>query len=219
MNVKKIVLVVVAVIVVVGMSIGCYFWGIYQKDEAVKEAETQAKTDADVAAKKAVADALAKENANNKVTDPNRPANEKTPPKISTDPTCNADELSLKSATADGGGAGTVNFAIVLTNTGTRTCDLFGFPGVSLVNANGNQIGKPADRATNYQENKQALKPGASVKAIVSYANSGNFDAGTCKDGATKLRVYPPNDAGYLSVATTITTWCPGFVTSPVLAN
>lgn len=162
---------------------------------------------------------LIKENANNKVTDPSRPTNEKTPPKVTTDPTCNADELSLKTATADGGGAGTLNLAIVLTNTGTRTCDLFGFPGVSLVNANGNQVGKPADRATNYQEAKQTLKPGGSVKAIISYSNSGNFDSGTCQDGATKLRVYPPNDVGYLSTSTTLTTWCPGFMTSPVLAN
>jgi len=219
MNTKRIILIVIAVIVVVGMSVGCYFWGIYNKDQAVKDAQASAKADADAAAKKAVADALAKENANNKVTDPSRPTNEKTPPKVTTDPTCNADELSLKTATADGGGAGTLNLAIVLTNTGTRTCDLFGFPGVSLVNANGNQVGKPADRATNYQEAKQTLKPGGSVKAIISYSNSGNFDSGTCQDGATKLRVYPPNDVGYLSTSTTLTTWCPGFMTSPVLAN
>jgi type II secretory pathway pseudopilin PulG len=219
MKAKSIIISVVAVVVVIGLGLGGYFYAQDQKDQAVKEAEANSKTEANAAAKKAVADALAKENANNKVTDSNRPTNEKTPPKVVTDPTCNTDELSLKTAASDGGGAGTTNFAIVLTNTGARTCDLYGFPGVSLVNANGNQIGKPADRATNYKEEKFTLKTGNSVKAVISVSNQGNFDSGTCKDGATKLRVYPPNDAGYLSVATTQTAWCPGFMTSPVLAN
>ena len=79
-----------------------------------------------------------------------RPAHELTPPKVATTTTCNADELTLSLANADGGGAGTLNQMVVLTNSGKRTCTLFGFPGISLVNDNGNQIGSPADRAKNY---------------------------------------------------------------------
>lgn len=146
-----------------------------------------------------------------------RPAHEQTPPKVVTETTCNADELTLSLSEADGGGAGTLNQLIVLTNESKRVCVLGGFPGVSLVNDNGNQIGSPAERAKNYAEKKLTLNPGAQAKATVSFADQGNFDAGTCKTGATKLRVYPPNDTGYLSIASPmITAWCPGFAISPV---
>lgn len=150
-------------------------------------------------------------------TTDDRPAHEQTPPKVVTETTCNADELTLSLSEGDGGGAGTLNQLIVLTNVSKRTCILGGFPGVSLVNDNGNQIGSPADRAKNYTEKKLTLTPGAQAKATVSFEDQGNFDAGTCKTGATKLRVYPPNDTGYLSVASPmITAWCPGFEVSPV---
>lgn len=147
----------------------------------------------------------------------NRPTQEQAPPKTATETTCNADELALSLAQGDGGGAGTLNQMIVLTNTGKRICTLGGFPGVSLVNDNGNQIGSPAERAKNYTEKKLTLNPGGQAKATVSFQDQGNFDNGTCKTGATKLRVYPPNDTGYLSVASPlITAWCPGFEISPV---
>jgi hypothetical protein len=147
----------------------------------------------------------------------NRPAHEQTPPKETTETTCNADELALSLAQGDGGGAGTLNQLIVLTNTSKRICILGGFPGVSLVNNNGNQVGTPAARAKNYTEKKLTLNPGGQAKATVSFQDQGNFDDGTCKTGATKLRVYPPNDTGYLSIASTmITAWCPGFEISPV---
>lgn len=146
-----------------------------------------------------------------------RPAHEQTPPKVVTETTCNADELALSLAQGDGGGAGTLNQLIVLTNTSKRTCILGGFPGVSLVNDNGNQIGSPAERAKNYTEKKLTLNPGGQAKATVSFEDQGNFGDGTCKTGVTKLRVYPPNDTGYLSIASPmITAWCPGFEISPV---
>lgn len=147
----------------------------------------------------------------------NRPAQEQAPLKTATETTCNADELALSLTQGDGGGAGTLNQMIVLTNTGKRICALGGFPGVSLVNDNGNQIGAPAERAKNYTEKKLTLNPGGQAKATVSFQDQGNFDNGTCKTGVTKLRVYPPNDTGYLSVASPlITAWCPGFEVSPV---
>lgn len=150
-------------------------------------------------------------------TTDSRPAHEQAPPKVTPETTCNADELSLSLAQGDGGGAGTLNQLIVLTNISKRICILGGFPGVSLVNDNGNQIGSPAVRVENYTEKKLTLNPGGQAKATVSFTDQGNFEAGTCKTGATKLRVYPPNDTGYLSIASPmITAWCPGFEISPV---
>ncbi len=146
-----------------------------------------------------------------------RPAHEQTPPKTESSSTCNADELTLSLAQGDGGGAGTLNQLVVLTNAGKRTCTLFGFPGVSLVNDNGNQIGSPAERTKNYTEKTVTLKPSEQAIATVNFQDPSNYPTGTCKTGATKLRVYPPNDTGYLSVTSTmIISWCPGFTISPV---
>jgi hypothetical protein len=206
MKAKKItgMIVVAIVILVIGVAVG-YFWGQNNKNQAV----TQAKTTATQAALKQVS---ANTNANAALLQA------LTPAKTTTSTTCNADELSLSSSVSDGA-AGTITYAIVLTNTGKRTCTLAGFPGVSLVNDNGNQIGSPAERASNYTEKTLTVAPGQKVKALASVADEGNFPAGKCQDGATKLRVYPPNDTGYLSVATDIKAWCPGFEISPVLAD
>jgi len=139
------------------------------------------------------------------------------PAKTAPEATCNADELSLSTVNGSDSGAGTLTYDLILTNQGKRTCILGGFPGVSLVNDNGNQIGQPAARAANYVEKKLTLMPNAKVKAVLSTTGAGNYPDGTCKAGATKLRVYPPNDTGYLSDLAVIDAWCPGFMISPVL--
>jgi hypothetical protein len=199
-------MIVLILVLMAAAAAGIYMW---------KQSElTAQKKDFD--AKLATAQAEKAAETKTPATD-SRPAHELTPPKVATATTCNADELTLTLTNGDGGGAGTLNQMLVLTNSGTRTCTLEGFPGVSLVNANGNQIGSPADRAKNYVEKSLTLKAKEAAKATVSYSVEGNFPAGTCKAGATKLRVYPPNDTGYLSIASpTITSWCPGFEVSPV---
>lgn len=205
---KVIGLVVLILVLMTGAAAGVYFW-------KQNELSSQKK---DYDSKLAAAEAKKTDTNDTKTpTDNSRPAHELTPPKTETTTTCNADELTLTLENGDGGGAGTTNQMIVLTNSGKRTCTLFGFPGVSLVNDNGNQIGKPADRAKNYTEKTVTLAPTKQAKATLSFEDPSNFDAGECKTGATKLRVYPPNDTGYLSVASTmVTAWCPGFDVSPV---
>ena len=149
----------------------------------------------------------------------NNSSNSNVQPKVVTEPTCNADDLTLTLGEGDGGGAGSLSTSLVFTNSGTRECTLGGYPGVSLVNDNGNQIGSPADRMTGEEATTVTLAVNASATALVTYPEEGNFDAGVCADGATKLRVYPPNDYGYLSVASPITAWCPGFQAGPVTAQ
>lgn len=155
--------------------------------------------------------------SNNNSSNNQTPTTPVTPVKPTPLTTCNADELTLAAEPSSDSGAGTIALALVLTNSGNRECILGGYPGVSLVNDNGNMIGKPAERTTNVAEKTVTLKPGAKVIATIYSEQEGNFDAGVCADGATKIRVYPPNDTGYLSVAqTTLTSWCPGFMTTPV---
>jgi hypothetical protein len=205
---KKTVLWVIVAIVVVALGVlGGYALGQMNKQHEVDTAKTEA-------TKQAKKDASSGQKSGNN-------SNQSTPtvvPKTVTETTCNADELTLATAQDSDSGAGTIAYNLVLANVGKRTCTLSGFPGVSLVNDNGNQVGSPAVRADNYTEKKLTLQPGTKVYAVVSVENSSNFDDGQCKAGATKFRVYPPNDTGYLSVVSPVAEWCPGFMVSPVLS-
>jgi hypothetical protein len=199
---KGVIATLVAVLALAGGLVAGYYWSNMQKNQEIESAKTATKAET---LKVAAAD-LEKTKTEAKQ-------------KTATATTCNADELSLTtSASSEGTGAGTVAYNLVLTNISKRTCVLGGFPGVSLVNVNGNQVGTPADRTTNYIEKELTLAPNTKVKAIVSVSNSSNFSDGQCKADATKFRVYPPNDVGYLSVASPVDSWCPGFTVSPVLA-
>ena len=202
---KVILWILLVIILIAGGVAGGYYYANMNKDQEVQAAKQDGKNEAQKQAatdtKKAVADVAVKSQT-----------------KTNTETTCNADELSLAVAPSANGGAGTIVYNLILTNVGKRTCTLGGFPGVSLVNDNGNMIGSPADRAKNYTENKLTLAPNTKVKAEMATANSANFADGQCKTGVTKVRVYPPNDTGYLSVVSPVSSWCPGFMISPVLS-
>lgn len=198
----KIVLwILIILLVLAGGAAAGYFYGQYEKNQAVEKAKQDAQNAAQAEIEKA------REEAKNA-----------TPEKTVTETTCNTDELSL-ALTATDAAAGTYSYDLTFTNIGTRSCTLFGYPGVSLVNDNGNMIGSPAERTENAQEITITLEPQGKVKAVLYAANSDNFSDGQCSEGATKVRVYPPNDTGYLSVPTveTLTNWCPGFEISPVM--
>lgn len=184
-------------------GVGGYLAGQYNKEKEVKAAQEEAKRQAEA-------------QKQNKPEQNARPAHEQAPPKTTIEPTCNADELTLTTAPGEGGpGAGSMPYTITLENTGDRTCTLGGFPGVSLVNDNGNMIGEPAGRVDSQEEQLVTLEPGQSAQSTISVAT--NNAAESCTEGATKLRVYPPNDTGYLSVATDITEWCGSFTVTPVV--
>jgi type II secretory pathway pseudopilin PulG len=200
---KALVWILIIILVLAGGAVAGYFYGQYQKNKEVEQARVDAQTAAQAEIDKAKAEAEKQKTA---------------PEKTETSATCNADELSLALESADAA-AGTYSYNLTFTNTSSRNCTLFGYPGVSLVNDNGNMIGSPAERTENSQELTMTLEPQGTVKAVLYAANSDNFSAGQCSEGATKLRVYPPNDTGYVSVATveTLTSWCPGFEVSPVM--
>lgn len=201
---KKIICIVLvaAAVLIIGGLVG-YAVGQAQKNEAIENAKQEAEQQA----------------REKHAESQERPTHEQAPPKTTTDLTCNADELSLAlQPSGEGESAGSRHYNVVLENTGTRICTLGGYPGVSLVNENGNQIGDPAERVADAEEPLVTLNPGDRTQAALTVANSDNFPDGECKDGATKLRVYPPNDTGYLSVGTDITSWCPGFMIAPVVA-
>lgn len=85
-------------------------------------------------------------------------------------------------------------YDLEISNISDRTCTLYGYPGVSAVNARGKQIGSAASRAGG-AEQLVTLPPGATSYAILYIDYKGDFLASQCHpELAAGLRVYAPGD-------------------------
>jgi hypothetical protein len=105
------------------------------------------------------------------------------------------------------GAAGSLIIPLMFQNTGTTTCTLQGYPGVSIVGANGVQLGAAAAR-TGQATPLVSLTPGQSTAAIFRQANPGILN---CTPVAAQgFRVYPPNQTTALFAADPSLTTCPG---------
>ncbi|MFC4031827.1 DUF4232 domain-containing protein [Streptomyces polygonati] len=105
---------------------------------------------------------------------------------------CTAAQLSAALGGGDAG-AGNLYRYLVLTNTSTTACHLTGFPGLSLLDANGAQIGDPATREpVAYQP--VVLAPGGSASDTVHTVNH----QGACLPESVRVRVYPPGSRASL---------------------
>jgi hypothetical protein len=105
-----------------------------------------------------------------------------------------------------GAGAGTDFTVIDFTNSGGAPCTLYGFPGVSLTNSSGAQIGAAATRNPSKASTLVTLAPGAKASAELGVANAENYPAATCKPAAAaQLKVFPPNQTQAIEVAFTTT--------------
>jgi hypothetical protein len=112
---------------------------------------------------------------------------------------CRSGKLKLSVGSGQGA-AGTTYQSIVLTNVGAKACTLFGYPGVSFVDAAGTQLGKPAGH-DNGQKKTISLAPGGAAYSTLRQPNAGNFDAASCQPTtADRLRVYPPGETVALYV-------------------
>jgi hypothetical protein len=116
-------------------------------------------------------------------------------------PSCATADLSVTIGPSQGT-AGSIYQPIVFTNTGSATCTLYGYPGVSL--AGGSpvaQIGAAAARSTATAASIITLAPGAAANALLQYTEAGNYSPSTCDPTpATELIIYPPNQTVSASV-------------------
>lgn len=90
---------------------------------------------------------------------------------------------------AGGGAAGTIFYPLEFSNTGRRTCALFGFPGVSAVK-NGRQVGGAAIRTGS--KHLAILRPGQTAHAILGIVEAGNIAGCHVIPGAS-LKIFAPN--------------------------
>lgn len=136
---------------------------------------------------------------------------------------CTATDLTGSLSTPEGSAAaGNRFYTLTLTNQSPKTCTLNGYPGLSFADSTTAQIGEPADKDTTNASSQMTLKEKESAVATIKLAATGNYPEGTCKDGVTTLRVYPPNDDGFLLVPTdsiSVNTWCPGFTTTVLVKS
>jgi len=73
-----------------------------------------------------------------------------------------------------------------------------GFPGVSLLDQNDNQIGQPATRE-GAEGSVVSLAPNGSASALLHTSN-GIGGSGTCTPRASAIRVYPPDNTEAIMV-------------------
>lgn len=107
-------------------------------------------------------------------------------------PMCAASHLSAALGGGDAG-AGNLYRYLVLTNTGATACHVTGYPGLSMLDANGRQIGQPATRrAMTYSP--VVLQPGGTASITLHTANQ----EGTCLPTSAKLKMYPPGSRASL---------------------
>jgi hypothetical protein len=131
---------------------------------------------------------------------------------------CTTGELSASLGTGDAG-AGSVFRPLIFTNTGSRTCELRGFPGVSYVAGDdGHQVGQAADMSGE-RGAQVPIAPGATAVAQLRMVNALNFDEAVCRPTPVRgLRVYPPGDTASLFVPMDGGTGCAGPLTESLLS-
>ncbi|MGO5148464.1 DUF4232 domain-containing protein [Bifidobacterium boum] len=107
-----------------------------------------------------------------------------------------------------GGGAGSSYPYLVLTNSGSRTCTLRGYPGVSLRHGD-MQIGAAAERDRTVDASTITLQPGQSAHSALRIVNAGNFDSSACTPtAADTMLIYPPDQKESISIDATGITGC-----------
>ena len=107
---------------------------------------------------------------------------------------CPADALQGTLVSDGGGAAGSVDLAVVLQYTGTGSCTLQGWPGVSFVGGgNGTQIGAPAILDRSSAHPTVTVTPTQPARFALRVTRAENVPASECQpQAADGFRVYPP---------------------------
>jgi hypothetical protein len=104
---------------------------------------------------------------------------------------CNSGNTYVWLALAANGATGTIYYPVEFTNTGSHSCWLAGFPGVSGLTSSYRILGPAAGRFS-ATAHRVTLKPRQTAHAVLGIVNSG-FIGGCHAATARALGVYPPN--------------------------
>ena len=135
----------------------------------------------------------------------------------SSEPACTASQLRATYVQPPVAAAGQLIAAIRLTDAGPP-CRLFGYPGVSLVDGAGHQIGPAATRQPSAAAGVRPVSVGPGANAYVEVRTERAVVATSCSAPATSVRVYPPDDTSPVETSANGLRVCGGmFVTGPVM--
>ncbi len=119
-------------------------------------------------------------------------------------PRCAAADLTAWLGIPGDGAAGSVYYELELSNTSSHACTLFGFPGVSAIDAHGRQLGSAAARDHSDVSRTVTLRRGATAHVLLRIVNTGALPS--CHPAAAvELKIYPPNDLASVSVPFSLT--------------
>jgi hypothetical protein len=110
-------------------------------------------------------------------------------------PACTAANLGAWLAIDQGNGAaGTIFYPLEFTNLSKHTCVMRGFPGVSVLDRHGKQLGAPATWDHQAPVRTVVLAPGATAHAILGWADAFITSSPGCHPvfSAFELRIFPP---------------------------
>jgi hypothetical protein len=127
---------------------------------------------------------------------------------------CAASSLSAELGQTNAG-AGQVYQPLVLRNTGQAACELRGFPGVSVLDSAGTQIGQPATR-DGAEGASVTLQPGGAASATLHTANGPI--GGPCDPASASMKVFPPGSTEAVTFAASYTV-CGGFTVTTLVAG
>jgi Protein of unknown function (DUF4232) len=111
-------------------------------------------------------------------------------------PKCTASDLRVWLAIDQGNGAaGTIYYPLDFANVRTHTCSLFGYPRVSAISQDGQQLGSSAGLASLSGAQTVKLAPGAVAHTLLAYHDAVVSTEPGCDPvyTAAELRIYPPD--------------------------
>jgi hypothetical protein len=126
---------------------------------------------------------------------------------------CTTSQLTAALGGGDAG-AGSLFRYLVLTNHSGTACHLTGYPGLSMLDAAGKQIGAPADRQP-MSYAPVVLRPGGSASDTIHTVNQ----QGSCLPASVKLRIYPPGNTASLDFVGSVTDCDHLFTVTPLAAG
>ena len=103
------------------------------------------------------------------------------------------------------GATGHIYYQLQFSNIGSTTCSLYGYPGVSAIDVNGHQVGKPATHSGGRQLVK--LAPGATAHVVLAYTQAGLVCSNPVN--AVELKVFAPGQT-HAQLVPLATQGCPG---------
>lgn len=130
---------------------------------------------------------------------------------------CSTSNLHLSVGSSEGT-AGTQYTHVVLTNQGSGSCLLVGYPAVFLADTGMTILGGGAAANALYPVTNITLAPSQSAHVVVGFPDHTNFGAGVCSAASVYLKVYPPGATTPLSTPL-VQYSCPGFSTTAFRAG